>query len=127
MNDVENIVVSVLILLGSIVALTAAIAVVRFPDTLSRMHAATMPQIIGLLLILTGAFISLRGNVDIWMIALVGVFTLLTAPIIAHVVGQVAYREHSSRDDLYMIDELNEDEDADAATLDAGKREPERN
>ena len=76
-------------------------------DTTSLDAALDLAAVI---LILIGAFISLRGNVDIWMIFLVGVFTVLTAPIIAHTVGQVAYREQSSRDDLFMIDDLREDE-----------------
>ncbi|MBM7416364.1 MULTISPECIES: monovalent cation/H(+) antiporter subunit G [Nocardiaceae] len=115
MKLVADIISGTMIILGSILALTAAIGVVRFPDTLSRMHAATKPQVVGLILILIGAFISLRGNVDIWMIFLVGVFTVLTAPIIAHTVGQVAYREHSSRDDLFMVDDLRDDERNDRA------------
>lgn len=110
MNLVSDIVTSVLILSGAVLALTAAIGVVRFPDTLSRMHAATKPQVVGLILILLGAFNHLRGNVDIWMIALVGVFTVLTAPIIAHTVGQVAYREQRVREGLFMVDELRADE-----------------
>ncbi|MFW0872624.1 monovalent cation/H(+) antiporter subunit G [Rhodococcoides corynebacterioides] len=110
MNLVSDIVTSVLILSGAVLALTAAIGVVRFPDTLSRMHAATKPQVVGLILILLGAFNYLRGNVDIWMIALVGVFTVLTAPIIAHTVGQVAYREQRVRDGLFLVDELRVDE-----------------
>ncbi|MGB3773181.1 MAG: monovalent cation/H(+) antiporter subunit G [Rhodococcus sp. (in: high G+C Gram-positive bacteria)] len=110
MRVIADIISGTLILLGSVLALTAAIGVVRFPDTLSRMHAATKPQVVGLLLILIGAFVSLRGNVDIWMIFLVGVFTVLTAPIIAHTVGHVAYREAKGRDDLFMVDELKGDE-----------------
>ena len=58
---------------GSALALTAAIGVVRFPDTLSRMHAATKPQVLGLLLVLVGAAIRLRGNVDVGMLILTGV------------------------------------------------------
>ncbi|SFA47271.1 multisubunit sodium/proton antiporter, MrpG subunit [Rhodococcoides kroppenstedtii] len=106
MSTLSDIVTGTLIFLGSLLALTAAIGVVRFPDTLSRMHAATKPQVVGLVLILLGAFNSLRGNVDIWMIALVGIFTVLTAPIIAHTVGRVAYREQRMRSDLFMVDEL---------------------
>lgn len=113
MNLLSDIVTSVLILTGAVLALTAAIGVVRFPDTLSRMHAATKPQVVGLILILLGAFNHLRGNVDIWMIALVGIFTVLTAPIIAHTVGQVAYREQRVREGLFMVDELRADEDQD--------------
>ncbi len=113
MNLLSDIVTSVLILTGAVLALTAAIGVVRFPDTLSRMHAATKPQVVGLILILLGAFNHLRGNVDIWMIALVGIFTVLTAPIIAHTVGQVAYREQRVREGLFMVDELRADENED--------------
>ncbi|MBV8927677.1 MAG: monovalent cation/H(+) antiporter subunit G, partial [Mycobacteriaceae bacterium] len=96
----------VLVLGGSALALTAAIGVVRFPDTLSRMHAATKPQVLGLLLVLGGAAIRLRGDVDLGMIVLTGLFTLITAPVVAHRVGQLAYREDNVRDDLLIVDEL---------------------
>ncbi|TFV59201.1 monovalent cation/H(+) antiporter subunit G [Mycobacterium sp. PS03-16] len=105
---VLDVVVSVLILGGSTLALTAAIGVVRFPDTLSRMHAATKPQVFGLLLVLTGAAIRLRGNVDVGMVILTGLFTLITAPVVANRVGQLAYREQNIRDDLLTRDEMLE-------------------
>ena len=64
-TGVLDVVAAVLMLGGSVLALTAAIGVVRFPDTLSRMHAATKPQVLGLLLVLAGAAIRLRGNADV--------------------------------------------------------------
>ncbi|WNG88278.1 monovalent cation/H(+) antiporter subunit G [Mycobacterium sp. ITM-2016-00317] len=105
---VSDIVASVLILGGSALALTAAIGVVRFPDTLSRMHAATKPQVLGLLLVLAGAAIRLRGNVDVGMLILTGMFTIITAPVIANRVGQLAYREQNIRDDLLTRDEMHD-------------------
>lgn len=99
---------AVLVLGGSALALTAAIGVVRFPDTLTRMHAATKPQVLGLLLVLGGAAIRLRGNVDVGMIVLTAMFTLITAPVVAHRVGQLAYRENNIRDDLLTADELRD-------------------
>ena len=54
MGLVWLLIVAVLVLSGSALALTAAIGVVRFPDTLSRMHAASKPQVLGLLLVLAG-------------------------------------------------------------------------
>ena len=89
-----------LVLGGSALALTAAIGVVRFPDTLSRMHAATKPQVLGLLLVLVGAAIRLRGNVDVGMLILTGMFTVITAPVVANRVGQLAYREQNLHDTL---------------------------
>ena len=102
MNTFLDILAAICILIGSFLALTAAIGIVRFPDTLSRMHAATKPQVVGLVLVLVGAVIRLHGNVDIWMLVLIGLFTLLTAPVIAHSVGRVAYREQRGRAGLLM-------------------------
>lgn len=42
---------AVSIFLGALLALTAAVGIVRFPDTLRRMHAATKPQVVGLVLV----------------------------------------------------------------------------
>ena len=110
MSTVAQVIASVFILLGALLAFTAAVGIVRFPDTLSRMHAATKPQVIGLLMVLIGAVISLRGNVDIWMLVLVGIFTLVTAPVIAHTVGRVAYREQRGRDGLLIVNEMEPNE-----------------
>lgn len=106
--DVAEILTAVLILSGSALALTAAIGLLRFPDTLSRMHSATKPQVLGLLLVLAGAAIQLGGSVDIGMLILTGVFTLITAPVIGQRVGQLAYREGNVREDLLKVDELRD-------------------
>jgi multicomponent Na+:H+ antiporter subunit G len=103
-----DIVTGLLILGGSMLALTAAIGVVRFPDTMTRMHAATKPQVLGLLLVLGGAAIRLRGNIDVGMVILTGLFTVITAPVVANRVGQLAYREHDVRDELLTKDEMHE-------------------
>jgi len=105
-SEVLDVLAAVLVLGGSLLALTAAIGVVRFPDTLSRMHAATKPQVLGLLLVLGGAGVRLRGHPDVGMLILAGLFALITAPVVANRVGQLAYREQSFRDDLLTKDEM---------------------
>jgi multicomponent Na+:H+ antiporter subunit G len=90
-----DVVSGLLVLGGSAFALTAAIGVARFPDTLSRMHSATKPQVLGLLLVLGGAALRLRDNPDVGMLILAGLFTLITAPVVAQRVGQLAYREQN--------------------------------
>jgi multicomponent Na+:H+ antiporter subunit G len=102
---VLEVLTAALILGGSALALTAAIGVVRFPDTLTRMHAATKPQVLGLLLVLGGAAVRLRDHADVGMLILTAIFTLITAPVVAHRVGQLAYREQS-RSDLLTVDEM---------------------
>ncbi|CAM3376747.1 monovalent cation/H(+) antiporter subunit G [Mycobacterium frederiksbergense] len=102
-----DIITAVLVLSGSALALTAAIGVVRFPDTLSRMHAASKPQVLGLLLVLAGAAVRLSGHPDVGMIILAGLFTIFTAPVVANRVGQLAYREQNVRENIVADDLAN--------------------
>ncbi|MGV9412880.1 monovalent cation/H(+) antiporter subunit G [Nocardia sp. NPDC003693] len=99
---------AILILSGSVLALTAAIGIVRFPDSLMRMHAASKPQVVGLVLVLSGTAIEIRDNRDMWMIILVIPFTMLTAPVIGHLLGRTAYRENTNRGELRPVDRSGE-------------------
>lgn len=94
------------IIAGALLSLAAGVALVRFPDLLSRMHAATKPQVLGLLLILAGCALRLRTSVDITTLLLVAAFQLATAPVAAHMVGRAAYRDRQVRADLLITDEL---------------------
>ena len=96
----------VLLLLGSFLCLTAGLGLVRFPDVLTRMHAGTKPQVLGVLLIMVGAAIRLQGWSATWMLLLVAVFQMLTAPVSAHMISRVAYRRRHVRRDLLLVDEL---------------------
>ena len=43
-----EIAVGLLILLSAFLSMAAGIGIVRFPDVLTRLHAATKPQVLGL-------------------------------------------------------------------------------
>ena len=80
---------------GSIFCLVASVGVIRLPDTLTRMHAATKAGTLGagLLIIAEALFyrqlgISLRAATAI-------VQVLLTGPVAAHLIGRAFY--HSGR------------------------------
>jgi multicomponent Na+:H+ antiporter subunit G len=94
------------LLAGAFLCLTAGLGLVRFPDVLSRMHAGTKPQVLGVLLIMVGAAIRLQGWSATWMLLLVAVFQMLTAPVSAHMISRVAYRRRHVRRDLLLVDEL---------------------
>lgn len=93
----------VLLLLGSLLCLAAAVGLLRFPDLLTRMHAGTKPQVLGTLLVLLGLALRLREPLDIGMILLISLFQLLTVPVGSHMVGRAAYRightDGADRDD----------------------------
>ncbi|GIF01054.1 monovalent cation/H(+) antiporter subunit G [Paractinoplanes rishiriensis] len=106
---VADVLAGTCLITGALFSLAAGVGLLRFPDLLSRMHAATKPQVLGLLLILTGTALRLLNTVDITTLILVGMFQLGTAPVAAHMVGRAVYRSRQVRTDLLVVDELAED------------------
>lgn len=76
--------------LGALLCLASAIGITRLDDFYARMHAATKPQVLGVLLVLLGIGLRLRDPYDIGMLVLVGCFQLLTIPAS----GQILSRAH---------------------------------
>lgn len=92
MTTVLDAVAAVLLATGSALCLCAAVGLLRFPDLLSRMHAATKPQVLGVLLVLLGVGVGLRHGLDVGMLVLVGVFQLVTTPAASHLMSRTALR-----------------------------------
>jgi multicomponent Na+:H+ antiporter subunit G len=91
MESLVAIVTAVLVLIGSIFALIAAIGIIRLPDVYSRMHAASKAGTVGsgILLITLGLHSMDAGT---FARAFAGfVFLLLTAPIAAHLLARASY------------------------------------
>ena len=109
MNDAREIAVVVLILLGAALCLTAAIGLLRFRDVPTRLHAATKPQVLGLILICIAIALAL----DSWQVAAflvpVVLIQLATAPLSAHMVGRQAYRNGTIEERSLVVDELADD------------------
>ncbi|WP_254909597.1 monovalent cation/H(+) antiporter subunit G [Micromonospora sp. NBS 11-29] len=97
-----------LLLAGASLSLVAGIGLVRFPDTLDRMHAATKPQVLGVLLLLAGLALRLRTPMDLGMLVLVAIFQLSTAPVAAQMIGRAAYRSGRIDRSRLDVDELAE-------------------
>lgn len=123
MTQVLDVLSAVCLLGGALLSFAAGVGVLRFPDVLSRMHAASKPQVLGLLLVLVGVGLRLRTGFDITTLVLVAVFQLATAPVAAHMVGRSAYRTRRARRDLMVVDELSERLD-EARAAAAGADEP---
>ncbi|WP_336991774.1 monovalent cation/H(+) antiporter subunit G [Leucobacter sp. VD1] len=96
----------VCVLLAAVLSVAAGIGLLRFPDALSRLHAATKPQIFGLLLVIAAIALDQRSFATLLALIPVFVFQSLTAPIAAHMVGRAAYRTGQLDDDTLVIDEL---------------------
>ena len=83
----------VLILGGAVWSLIGGIGLLRLPDVLTRMHAATKPQVLGLLMVLLGVALRLRDTDDVTTLILVGLFQTWTVPVAAHMVARAARRD----------------------------------
>jgi multicomponent Na+:H+ antiporter subunit G len=114
-QTVADVLAGACLISGALLSLAAGMGLMRFPDLLSRMHSATKPQVLGLLLILAGAALRLQNTIDITTLVLVGLFQLATAPVGAHMVGRAVYRAGHVRHDLLVVDEL-----ADSGGIDQG-------
>lgn len=100
-------VLSLVCLIGATVfSVVAGIGLLRFTDALSRLHAATKPQIFGLLLVITAIALHDRSWMTLFALLPVFVFQSLTAPIGAHMVGRAAYRSGQLDDETLVMDEL---------------------
>lgn len=114
---------ALLLLLGALLCLAAATGLIRFPDVLTRMHAATKPQTLGLLCAAGGLALSLREPRALGVLFLVAALQLLTAPVSAHMVGRTAYRTNQLRHDLLSTDDLADDLSRAGFTLVDGQAE----
>ncbi len=108
MSGVADVASAVCLVLGSLLALIAAIGVLRFPDLLTRMHSATKPPVLGLLLVLLGIGLRLRDPGAAGLLLLVALSQLITSPIATHMVGRASFRAGQVRRDLLVVDELTE-------------------
>ncbi|PCE15725.1 cation:proton antiporter [Microbacterium sp. SZ1] len=111
-KGVVDVTVLVLILLGAVLCLSAAVGLLRFRDVPSRLHAATKPQVLGLALICLAIAVSMGSLgsilVGLLLVAPIVLMQFATAPLSAHMVGRQAYRNGTTDERSLVVDELAE-------------------
>lgn len=108
LDAVLDLAAAVCLLMGALLSLAAGIGLLRFPDALARLHAATKPQVLGLIFIVIAIALSARSLPVLLALVPVVVFQMLTAPIAAHMIGRAGYRTKNFRRELLAVDELEE-------------------
>lgn len=88
MSTVADIFTGVLMLMGALLALVAALGLHRLDDTLSRMHAATKPATLGVLCCAVGAALQVGDVSDVTKLIVVVVLQFVTAPVGAHMLAR---------------------------------------
>lgn len=103
MNDI---VTAVLLLAGGLFSFIASLGMLRLPDTIIRMHAATKAGALGAgLIFIALAFHHFELATTLRALAAV-TFILLTAPVAAHLIGRAAYCSKVTLWEKTWIDEL---------------------
>jgi multicomponent Na+:H+ antiporter subunit G len=104
--NVVDVVAAVLIVAGCVLGMLGGIGVLRLPDVFGRMHAATKPPTLGLVLVAIGAILRVDSIADVTLLALVVMLQFLTAPVGAHLVGRSAYASGGQLAPDTVVDEL---------------------
>ena len=101
-----DVTILVLVLAGAFLCLSAAIGLLHFKDVPGRLHAATKPQVLGLIFICAAIALSVRDwqgiLFGIALVTPVVLMQLATAPLSAHMVGRQAYR-NGTLDERHLI------------------------
>ncbi|MDP2290983.1 MAG: monovalent cation/H(+) antiporter subunit G [Actinomycetota bacterium] len=98
-----------LILIGSLLTLVAAVGMFRFDDVFARMHALAKASTAGVLLVLTGAAISLTHPNDVTSLMLAAALQVLTSPLATNMLSLTTYRAEGIHMTLHSIDDLGDD------------------
>lgn len=104
---VLEILASVLIIAGTVLAVVAAIGLNRFNDVLTRIHSASKPQTLGLMLVLAGAALAAGSWSLAAMLLVVMLAQMTTVPVASVMVGRAAFRRGFVRGGQYAVDDLS--------------------
>lgn len=87
LNDIIS---SVLLMLGSFLLLTGALGLLRFPDVYSRMHAAGLSETLGAGLVLIALMLQSTSLIVFFKLLFILLFLWLTGPTAGHTLAKAA-------------------------------------
>jgi len=118
---VIEVVVGVLVMAGTVMTLISSLGIIRLPDVYNRAHASTKSATLGILCILSGAFLYFFFTHGVSSIRLLLgiVFVFLTAPVAGHLIIRSAHRSKVALADISVQDDLQD-------YLDSEQKEKER-
>ncbi len=93
-----EIVIGILILVGSFFMLISGLGMLRFKDLFSRMHASTKATSFGLLMLIIGVSLYFNEWTVYLKAILIIIFIYLTAPLAAHALAKSFLESKKSRE-----------------------------
>ncbi len=104
--SVVDVVSAILMLSAVAFVLLGAVGLQRFDDVFMRIHAATKPMTLGVVLVAAGAALQMDRTSDVVKLALAVVLQLVSAPVAAHMIGRSAYWAGGELSPATTVDEL---------------------
>jgi multicomponent Na+:H+ antiporter subunit G len=101
-----DVISAVFILCGSVLALGAAVGLLRFDDVYQRMHAATKTATLAIALCFIAAAIQVDDAGSRTKLILAAFLQLLTAPVSSHLLARSAHQAGAEKSPDTVIDEL---------------------
>lgn len=95
-------------LLGAVLILVAGIGVVRFDDTLARLHALTKATTLAIVLVLIGGAFAITGNTYFTMLLLAAALQVLVTPVSGQLVGRATFLSRQVRTRVDVVDEFDD-------------------
>ncbi|MGP9694392.1 monovalent cation/H(+) antiporter subunit G [Brachybacterium sp. AOP25-B2-12] len=105
--EITDLIALVLMVLGALLTLVASVGLQRFPDVLTRMHAASKPQTLGLVLILAGVALAIGSFAGAAIMVLVVLAQMVTVPVSSTLLARAAFRRGFVSGGSYAVDELS--------------------
>jgi multicomponent Na+:H+ antiporter subunit G len=88
MSRALDLVSGVLLVIGATFTLIGAVGLHRLPSLYARMHPATKPATLGVLLCALAAAAQVADVSDVALLVLVVMFQFVTAPVAAHMIAR---------------------------------------
>lgn len=107
-----NSLIAFMLIGGTIMTALATVGIIRLPDMYSRLHAATKSTTLGVIMIMTGAFIYfwyIEGLIETNLL-LGALFILLTSPVASHLLSRSAFHADVKPYKLTVLNDLKRDE-----------------
>lgn len=94
---IREILISALLIVGSLLIFLSGLGLMRFSDALCRSHALAKASTCGICLMLAALILAIDNDISGLKIFLVMTFTLLTIPLAGHLTAQLVYRHEQGR------------------------------
>lgn len=92
-GNLQILIGGIIMLSGGLLSLIGALGLLRLPDVFARMHAASLVDTLGMLLLVLGMLVIEGFSQNAIKLLLLGMCVLFTSPVATHALSKAALKE----------------------------------